>query len=242
MTKNLGYRELEIFAKIHKKELSKFLKIQREKPPSYSTIRRVIQGVDWSNLIEIFNEWAAFNYPHQEELDWLAVDGKSLRSTLKDYGDQSQNFVMIVSLFSQRTGCVLNLKKLENKKESEISQAQEIVRGCKLKGKVITFDGLHCNQKTAALVIESGNDYIIALKKNQKKLYEQVEAVTRNEKPLSVELTHENRHGRKVTRKVSIYQVNSNFYKGWKHLKIVIQIERSGATRKKTLQRKSILY
>lgn len=233
MTRNLGYRELENFAKINKKELSQVLKIHLEKLPSYSTIRRVIQGVDWSNLIEIFNEWAAFNYPHQEELDWLAVDGKSLRSTLKDYGDKSQNFVMIVSLFSQRTGCVLNLKKLENKKESEISQAQEIVRGCKFKGKVITFDALHCNQKTAALVIESGNDYIIALKKNQKKLYEQVEAVTRNEKPLSVELTHENSHGRKVTRKVSIYQVNSNFYKGWKHLKIVIQIERSGNRGKK---------
>ncbi|MBD2484900.1 ISAs1 family transposase, partial [Planktothrix sp. FACHB-1365] len=89
------------------------------------------------------------------------------------------------------------LKKLENKKESEISQAQEIVRDCQLKGKVITFDALHCNQKTAALVIESGNDYIMALKKNQKKLYEQVEAVIQSENPLSVDVTHEHSHGRK---------------------------------------------
>ena len=56
MSRNLGYREIENFAKINQKELSQVLKIQLEKPPSYSTIRRVVEGVDWSNLIEIFNE------------------------------------------------------------------------------------------------------------------------------------------------------------------------------------------
>jgi hypothetical protein len=107
MQGNLGYREIENFARINQKELSHIVKLKREVTPSYSTIRRVVMGVDWSNLIEIFNEWASEIYPHQEELDELAIDGKSLRSTLKDYGGQSQNFVMIVSLFSQRTGCVL---------------------------------------------------------------------------------------------------------------------------------------
>ncbi len=117
MQRNLGYRELENFAKINQKELNEVFKIKREELPSYSTIRRVVEGVDGSNLIEMFNEWAASHYPHQEELDWLAVDGKSLRSTVKDAGEKSQNFVMIVSLFSQRTGCILNLKKLEKKKD-----------------------------------------------------------------------------------------------------------------------------
>jgi len=46
MTRNLGYREIENFAKINKKELSQVLKIKLEKLPSYSTIRRVIQGVN----------------------------------------------------------------------------------------------------------------------------------------------------------------------------------------------------
>jgi predicted transposase YbfD/YdcC len=228
MQGNLGYREIENFARINQKELSHIVKLKREVTPSYSTIRRVVMGVDWSNLIEIFNEWASEIYPHQEELDELAIDGKSLRSTLKDYGGQSQNFVMIVSLFSQRTGCVLKMKKLENKKESEISQAQCIVRDCQFKGKVITFDALHCNQKTAALVIESGNDYIMALKKNQKKLYEQAQAITQTEKPLSIDINQDVSHGRKITRKVSVYRVNNILHQGWKHLKVVIQIERSG--------------
>jgi len=181
------------------------------------------------------------NYPHQKELDWLAVDGKSLRSTLRDFGDKSQNFVMIVSLFSQRTGCVLNLKRLENLHCSEISQAQDIVRACHLKGKVINFDALHCNQKTAALVIESGNDYIMALKKNQKKLYEQVEALIKSENPFSVDVTQEHSYGRKITRKVSIYQVNSYFHKGWKNLKLVIQINEVATEEKSPTKKKYII-
>ncbi|GDZ95579.1 putative transposase [Planktothrix agardhii CCAP 1459/11A] len=56
MQRNLGYRELENFAKINQKELSQVVKIKLEKLPSYSTRRRVVEGVDWSNLIEIFNE------------------------------------------------------------------------------------------------------------------------------------------------------------------------------------------
>ncbi|CAD5965510.1 Putative transposase YncI [Planktothrix rubescens] len=39
-------------------------------------------------------------------------------------------------------------------------------------------------------------------------------------------------------KKVSVYQVNSNFHKGWKHLKIVIQIERSGNRGKKPYKEK----
>lgn len=77
--------------------------------PSYSTIRRVMMGIDLANLIEIFNEWAAENYPQKTEQDWLAVDGKSLRSTVTNFGDNQQNFVAVVSLFSQSTGWVVRL-------------------------------------------------------------------------------------------------------------------------------------
>ncbi len=49
MRRNLGYREKENFAKVNQNELSQVLKIKLEKLPSYSTIRRVVQGVDWSN-------------------------------------------------------------------------------------------------------------------------------------------------------------------------------------------------
>jgi predicted transposase YbfD/YdcC len=45
---------------------------------------------------------------------------------------------------------------------------------------------------------------------------------------LSIDINQDVSHGRKITRKVSVYRVNNILHQGWKHLKVVIQIERSG--------------
>jgi predicted transposase YbfD/YdcC len=75
-----------------------------------------------------------------------------------------------VSLFSQHTGLVLRVQKFENPKSSEIRQAQELVKGYPHQGNVFTLDALHCQKETTTLITQSKNDYIIALKGNQKKL------------------------------------------------------------------------
>ena len=103
-------------------ELLNSFEIATERLPSFATIRRVMMGVDWENLREIFNQWAGESYPRINETDWLAIDGKSLRSTVTNYGDKAQNLAMIVSLFSQRTGLVLALGKIENKNESNFEK------------------------------------------------------------------------------------------------------------------------
>ena len=43
-------------------------------------------GVYWANLIEIFNQWASQLTMANNESEWLAIDGKSFRSTLEHYG------------------------------------------------------------------------------------------------------------------------------------------------------------
>ena len=140
------------------------------------------------------------NYPQIDEIDWLAIDGKSLRSTVTNYADKSQNFGVIVSVFSQLTGLVIALGKIENKTKLEIAEVQDIVRNCGLKGKVISADALHCNQATTKAIIKSQNNYLIALKKNQNKLYEQVKTLTNIIEPSSRCITKEQSHGREVTR------------------------------------------
>ncbi len=56
---------------------------------------------------------------------------------------------MFVSLFSQESGLVLHLKRIENKKGSEIDEGQAIIEDCTLQNKVFTGDALHCQKKTA---------------------------------------------------------------------------------------------
>ncbi len=111
-----GYRALGDFSKSNRRLLSTTLSIVPQRVPSYSTIRRVILGVGWSNLLQIFNEWAIELLPKNYLRSWIAIDGKSLRSTIKNYSSNSQNFVVIVSFFSQEFGVVLNVNRFENKK------------------------------------------------------------------------------------------------------------------------------
>jgi hypothetical protein len=80
--------------------------------------------VNTSDLIDIFNQGArGLTNPYLVS-DWVSLDGKCLKSTCKNPGNNSHNFVLIVSLFSQTTGLVLRLQSFENKKSSEIKQVQ----------------------------------------------------------------------------------------------------------------------
>jgi len=66
-------------------------------------------GVDCSTLLDIFNQWASQFAFDKCLRDWIALDGKTLRSTVNNYHNSYQSFVVIVSLFSQKSGVVLNL-------------------------------------------------------------------------------------------------------------------------------------
>jgi len=57
--------------------------------------------------VKIFNEWAIELQQQNSLRNWIAIDGKSLRSTINNYSSKSQNFVVIVSFFSQEFGLVL---------------------------------------------------------------------------------------------------------------------------------------
>jgi predicted transposase YbfD/YdcC len=232
----LGYRALGDFAKANQKSMSQEFSILSGKMPCYSTIRRVIIGVDWENLLKIFNEWAYLEYGDRSDINWLAVDGKSIKSTLENYDNSQQNFVMFVSLFSQESGLVLHLKRFENKKGSEIGQVQHTVRDCGLENKVFTGDALQCQKETIELINESNNDYVIAVKKNQKNLYKKLELISKQEALLSCDIEKDKSHGRNIERKVSVFEFPENERNGWKNLQRVIKVERSGNRGEKNYQ------
>ncbi len=40
-------------------------------------------GVDGQSLLKIFNEWALEEYGQRDDINWLGIDKKSLKNTLK---------------------------------------------------------------------------------------------------------------------------------------------------------------
>ncbi len=224
----LGYRAIGYFAKTHQHLLVNKFKIASKKVPSYSTIRRVLMGVDWSNLQEIFNQWSSSLVETNELRDWICIDGKTLKSTVTNYNNSYQNFVSLVSLYSQNTGLVLAMNRFENKKSSEIWQVNELVRDSSFTNKVFTLDALHCQKKTTQSIVESGNHYIVCVKKNQKKLDETLQFVANTHKPLSTSLQKERSHGRRVERQVSVFNTIDSLNTSWCGIKSLVRVERRG--------------
>jgi DDE_Tnp_1-associated len=145
MSGRYGYREIASFAKANKKELAHKLKLKKSKIPSHVTIREVIKNIDFNSLNQTFSQWA-LGYVTIEKDDWLSVDGKSIKSTLENPNSAYQNFVSMVSVFSQKRGQVIKTATFENKKASEVPIVQELLETLDLKDVVFTLDALHCKK------------------------------------------------------------------------------------------------
>lgn len=149
MSGYVGYRAWGDFVKRHRRVLLKTFEIQKHGVPSYSTIRRIVMGVDFDKLAATFNQWAQ-NYVDLEKSEWCSIDGKSIKGTVQDYEKPCQNFVSVVSVFASKRGLVLGMEKLENKEESEIVIVQNLIAALDIKDAVFSFDSLHCQKKLAS--------------------------------------------------------------------------------------------
>lgn len=149
MSGRYGYREIATFAKANKKELVDKLKLKKSQIPSHVTIREVIKNIDFNLLNQTFSQWA-LDYVTIEKEDWLSIDGKSIKSTLENPNSAYQNFVNMVSIFSQKRGQVIKTATFENKKASEVPIVQKLLETLDLKNVVFTLDALHCKKNSTS--------------------------------------------------------------------------------------------
>ncbi len=78
------------------------------------------------------------------------------------------------------------------------------------------------------MIVESGNDYVIAVKGNQKRLYEQIQLTTEQATPLSFDTTTERRSDRVTTRTVSVFDDLTGINSEWLGLSRLVKVERIG--------------
>lgn len=140
------YREIARFADANKEEFQRFFNLKSDRMPSHVTFRNIIQKISFEQLNEAFTQWAKQFISIKQDA-WIAIDGKAIGSTVSDYDKPYQNFVSLVSFFSQKNGQVLQAGRLENNKSSEIKTVQEMIELFDLKGAIFTMDALHCQKK-----------------------------------------------------------------------------------------------
>jgi len=84
------------------------------------------------------------------------------------------------------------------------------------------------SKKTVELIISSGNDYVIAVKANQPNLYKQIQTVTAQTTPSSIDYSFERCRNRKTHRQVSVFENTAGISCDWIGLKRLIKVERTG--------------
>ena len=87
-------------------------------------------------------------------------------------------------------------------------------------------------KKTVSLILETGNDYLVAVKANQRRLYRQLAAVIQYRQPQqTMETPWEHQHGRQEQRRVSVYAANGLDSQQWPGARTILCVERRRCTR-----------
>ena len=159
--------EMEDFGNAKLDFLKRFLPFKNG-VPSHDTFGAVFANLDARQFNEIFVKWIL---SFQKSLpNHVAIDGKTVR--------RSKNGaippVHIVSAWSSDQRLVLGQLKTE-KKSNEIKAIPELLAMLSLKGAMVTIDAMGCQKEIAEKIIDKKADYLLAVKRNQNSLFENIQ-------------------------------------------------------------------
>lgn len=167
-----SWSEIREFGIIKYKWLKKFLVLENG-IPSDDTFRRVFSLINTEQLqkatvfflIEnIDNIKKSLNIKVSKKL--ICVDGKEQKGTGRKYGtDGELKNLQTLHVYDASHGVCIFSQPIDSK-TNEIPTAQEILRDMQLKDSIVSFDAMHTQKKTIAIIAENKGDYIGALKGN----------------------------------------------------------------------------
>ena len=141
-----SYRQISSFIKMHYKTLNGDFALNWKKPPSYSTVRNIIQGTNSKELESCFRSYsqALSNQNNNNAGLSIAVDGKVLRGSYNHFEDKKA--IQVLSFFETGQKLILAHEVIEEK-TNEIPVFQRLMKELELEGVVYTLDALHCQKK-----------------------------------------------------------------------------------------------
>lgn len=167
-----AWTEVEAFGKIKKKWLKRFLALPHG-IPSHDTFGRVFAALDPVAFQQCFLTWVQ-RVAHLTAGEVIAIDGKTLRRS-HDHG-KNKDAIHLVSAWATANRLVLGQVKVADK-SNEITAIPELLQLLDLQGCLVTIDAAGTQTKIAATILDRQADYLLALKKNQKGLVEDVQTL-----------------------------------------------------------------
>lgn len=166
------WNDIEEFGKSKKTWFRTFLNLPNG-IPSHDTFNRVFARLDAQALQQCFVNWVRAVYDVKQG-QVIALDGKTARRS-HDHG-VGQSALQMVSAWAEANHLVLAQHKVEEG-QNEIPVISELLELLELSGCIVTIDAIGCQTDIAQKIVKKGADYVLALKKNQEYLYEDVKDV-----------------------------------------------------------------
>ena len=224
--------EMALFAKQYQDYLRKYIELKNG-IPSHDTINRVMGLLSPEILQQLYGKWQELLNRNEGEAlkKIICIDGKTMKSNKRKESRPSH----IVSAWSREDGFCLGQKAVEEK-SNEITAIPELLDKIQIKGQIITIDAMGTQKSIAEKIRGERADYVLALKRNQAMMYEDVELYFRDEKiregirrEKKYTCTMEKAHGQLEKREY--YQTEDIGWlaqkKEWKGLKSIVMEEKT---------------
>jgi len=122
------------------------------RPPTGGAFRYLLSKLDPAALEQVLREWIAEQTDiDAQDLDALAIDGKTLCSTLAEHGRSIQ----LLSLFEDRSGCILSQMQVPIE-TNEAKAALPLLESLPLDGRVVTGDAMFASPEICKAIVDSG--------------------------------------------------------------------------------------
>ena len=159
--------------------------------PSHDTFSRVFRFLDPVQFEAAFRRFIAAFARSKQLSGVVAIDGKAVRGAYQRGKRSTPLHLVNVWGASER----LALAQYTAPHRDEVAGTLAVLKLLSLKGCIVTADALHCRRKMAQAVLDSGADYVLALKENQSALFADavttIEAATpRDERQREPETAH----------------------------------------------------
>lgn len=201
--------------------------------PSQDVFLSVFAALNPVAFLEVFISWMklvqvrlnAHNDSH------ISIDGKAIRRSFDKANDKPM--LHKVSAWASEVGMVMGQVSTDAK-SNEITAIPELLKIIDIRGCTITIDAMGCQRKIVKDIKDNGGDYLIAVKGNQKKLYEEiketfVELEDFLEKPAEFDELRrtESGHGRLERRTVQVlkYIEHIECRSKWKGLSFIVKVK-----------------
>jgi len=201
----------------------------RDGTPSHDHLGDIFAALDAEQFQRGFVAWVAALTGTPAEV--IAIDGKTSRRSYQKRGAKAP--IHMVSAFAARQRLVLGQVKVAEK-SNEITAIPKLLDMLAIEGAIVTIDAMGCQRDIAQTIIDKKADYVLALKRNQGSLQDDVQLLVAEQKAnsfadstISRSETVDADHGRIETRTTTVLHDVGWLQRrhGWPGLNAVVVVE-----------------